>query len=359
MGVSRFEHVTSMAACNSSIMMFRSKLGFSIASLTLAMIAVACGSSSSDDSAATGGGGTSSGGTNASSAGHANTAGAGNTTSSAGTSSAGTSSAAGTSSGGTSSNVAGSSSSGGSTSSGGSLGAAGSTNGSAGASGGSGGVSAGGSAGHANGGSGGTTGNAGAGGASSSTCPAVDPLKTNKAKQDTYDCEILAVSAKYGMPDPMIVKSQIQQESSFNVFAISGDSPCGTMAGWTDAESKSFGLIQSTPACGEATAALLPNGHPNLDQDMTSALWATSVFNPTINLDAGVQTDTDSLKALKKKYPGCTAAQYNMMAAGAFNSGDDAITGCGMYNARAQEYVTAITSHYAEFAQEAGWADPY
>ena len=92
---------------------------------------------------------------------------------------------------------------------------------------------------------------------------------------------------------------------------------------------------------------------------MSSASWATSVFNPTINLDAGVQTDTDSLKALKKKYAGCTDAQYNMMAAGAFNSGDDAVLGCGMYNARALEYVNFITSHYKGFAQAAGWPDPY
>jgi transglycosylase-like protein with SLT domain len=205
----------------------------------------------------------------------------------------------------------------------------------------------------------GSSGNAGAGGASTSNCPATDPLKTNKAKQDAYDCSVLQVSAKWGMPDPMIVKCQIQQESSFNVFSISGDSPCGIMQGWTDAESKSFGLIQTTPACGEAKSALLPNGHPNLDQDMSSALWATSVFNPTINLDEGVKTDTDSLKALEKKYAGCTDAQYNMMAAGAFNSGDNAVLGCGMYNARAQMYVDAITSHYHQFALAAGWPDPY
>jgi hypothetical protein len=190
-------------------------------------------------------------------------------------------------------------------------------------------------------------------------CSASDPLKTNNAKQDAYDCTVIQVSMMWGMPDPMIVKSQIEQESGFNVFAISGDSPCGTMQGWTDAESKSFGLIQTTPACGEAKSALLPNGHPNLDQDMTSALWATSVFNPMINLSEGVKTDAGSRTALQQKYAGCTAAQYNMMAAGAFNSGNDAVTGCGAYNARAQMYVDAITTHYHQFATAAGWPDPY
>jgi hypothetical protein len=92
---------------------------------------------------------------------------------------------------------------------------------------------------------------------------------------------------------------------------------------------------------------------------MTSALWATSVFNPPINLDSGVQTDAASLKTLKAKYAGCTAAQYNMMAAGAFNSGDSAVLGCTSYNARAQTYVTFITQHYKQFAQASGWPDPY
>ncbi|HVR01363.1 MAG TPA: transglycosylase SLT domain-containing protein [Polyangia bacterium] len=221
-----------------------------------------------------------------------------------------------------------------------------------------GGQDGGGSAGRDGGGAGADAGT-GAAGTAGTSCPASDPLKTNNAKVDAYDCVVLAECTKWGMPDPMIVKSQIQQESSFNEFAVSPDSPCGIMQGWTDAESKSFGLIQTTPACGEAKSALLSNGHPNLTKDMTSALWATSVFNPTINLDEGIKTDVDSLKALKAQYPGCTAAQYNMMAAGAFNSGTGAISGCGRYNARAQAYVDAITSHYHQYAASAGWPDPY
>jgi hypothetical protein len=189
--------------------------------------------------------------------------------------------------------------------------------------------------------------------------PASDPLKINNARDDAYDCTILDLSARYGHPDPMMVKSQIQQESSFQIFSISPDSPCGTHAGWTDAESKSFGLIQVTPACGEATAALLPDGHPNLTMDMQSAMWATSVFNPALNLGEGVKSITGSLKALRAKYPGCTDPQYILMSAGAFNSGDNAVTGCAMFNARAQSYVDAVLSHYHPFAKAAGWPDPY
>lgn len=177
--------------------------------------------------------------------------------------------------------------------------------------------------------------------------------------KDAYDCMLIALAQQYGDPDPMMAKAQIQTESGFNVVATSPDSPCGDPAGWTDAESKSFGLIQVTPACGEENAALLPNGQPNLDMDMTSSLWATSVYNPTVNLDAGIQSITGSLKTAQMSFPGCTTAQYVEMSAGAYNSGDNAVTGCAMFNSRAQGYVNAVLGNYKQFAQSAGWPDPY
>jgi hypothetical protein len=186
-----------------------------------------------------------------------------------------------------------------------------------------------------------------------------EPLATKSARNDAYDCTILDLAARDGHPDPMMVKAQVAQESSFQIFSISPDSPCGTHAGWTDAESKSFGLIQVTPACGEATAALLPDGHPNLTMDMQSPMWATSVFNPDLNLGEGVKSLVGSLKALRAKYAGCTDAQYVLMSAGAFNSGMNAVTGCAMFNTRAQSYVTAVLGHYGTFAKAAGWPNPY
>jgi Transglycosylase SLT domain len=186
-----------------------------------------------------------------------------------------------------------------------------------------------------------------------------DPLKTGNPGMDAYDCLLMELAAKYGHPDPMMVKAQVQTESGFNVMATSPDSPCGSPAGWSDPESKSFGLIQVTPACGEAKPALLPNGHPNLDKDMQSPLWATSIFNPVLNLDEGFNTITGSLRSLQAKYSGCTAPQYVAMSAGAFNSGDDSVSGCDMYNARAQGYVNAVLGHYRTFAQSSGWPNPY
>ena len=189
------------------------------------------------------------------------------------------------------------------------------------------------------------------------SCATSDPLKTGNAGRDAFDCMLIDLAAKYQHPDPMMLKAQVNQESDFDEFAVSMDSPCGIHAGWTDAESKSFGLIQTTPACGEAKVALLANGHPNLTKDTASALWQNSVFNPAINLDQGAMTISQSMKSLKAKYAGCTENQYTLMSAGAFNSGNNAILGCGQYNARAQMYVDAVLGRYQKLATAAGY--PY
>ena len=206
----------------------------------------------------------------------------------------------------------------------------------------------------------GAAGSGGSTDAAVSTCSGTaDPLRTAMATADAYDCLIIDLARKYAHPDPMMIKSQIQQESSFRVIATSPDSPCGIPAGWTDAESKSYGLIQTTPACGEATRARLANGHPNLTTDMQAALWTTSVYNPQLNLDMGIMTITTNLQQVRTRFPGCTTAQYVLMAAGAFNSGVNAVLGCSMFNARAQAYATAVLGHYRTFAPRANWPNPY
>ena len=209
------------------------------------------------------------------------------------------------------------------------------------------------------GGSGSGSGGGGSSGGGGTCADGNDPLKTGNPQQDAYDCVLIALAQMYGDPDPMMAKAQIEQESGFDVLATSPDSPCGDPNGWTDAESKSFGLIQVTPACGEESGALLSNGHPNLETNMSSPLWATSAYNPTVNLNAGIQSIAGSLRDLENSYPGCTPAQYMEMSAGAFNSGESAVTGCAQFNSRAQGYVNAVLDHYRQFAQAAGWPDPY
>jgi hypothetical protein len=196
-----------------------------------------------------------------------------------------------------------------------------------------------------------------------SPAPPCDPkqnlLTTGNDAWDAYDCMLIELSLAHGHPDPRVVKSQMMQESSFQVFAISPDSPCGTHEEWTDAESKSYGLLQVTLACGEAAIAMLPNGHPNLTQDQSSELWATSIYNPRINLEQGILRIVAGMNRLKTRYPDCSVTDYTLMAAGAYNSGNRAVQGCLQFNERAETYVNSVLSRYISFASGANWENPY
>jgi hypothetical protein len=184
-----------------------------------------------------------------------------------------------------------------------------------------------------------------------------NPLRTCSAKQDAYDCQILALTKTAGEPDPMIFKAQISLESAFEVFATSVDRPCATKAGWTDAESVSFGLMQLTPACGWLKKALLPNGHPNLERDETSALWATSVYNPTLNVEEGVRAIQVARASMKAKFTSCTVEQYTTISLSAFNQGESSVSGCTTVTPAGSNYIRAVLSRYQFLAGPASY--PY
>jgi transglycosylase-like protein with SLT domain len=163
---------------------------------------------------------------------------------------------------------------------------------------------------------------------------------------DQFDPYIINATNLYGITDKMIIKSMIRQESQFDMFAVSPDIPCGVPPGWTDYESRSFGLMQLTPACLEGGG-----DRPNLTTDTNSADWADSWFNPEYNINQGVKSLSDSLALMKSKFSGCSNEQYMLMAIGAYNSGEGAIHGCGSWNERANTYITNVTGHHAILSQ--------
>jgi soluble lytic murein transglycosylase-like protein len=166
-------------------------------------------------------------------------------------------------------------------------------------------------------------------------------ISTGNSTRDQFDSYIINASDYYGISDKLVTKSLIMQESSFDPFLISSDIPCGVPDGWTDQESRSFGLMQVTPACQEVDGS-----RPNLTTDTKSPNWATSVFNPEFNIDQGVNELSRLLSIMKSKFPGCTNEQYMLMALGAYNSGENAIGGCDSWNERANDYITGVTRNY-------------
>jgi peptidoglycan/xylan/chitin deacetylase (PgdA/CDA1 family)/3D (Asp-Asp-Asp) domain-containing protein len=176
--------------------------------------------------------------------------------------------------------------------------------------------------------------------------PKLDLISTGNSTYDQFDSYIINASNRYGITDKLMVKSLIMQESSFDVSKISSDSPCRVPDGWTDQESKSFGLMQVTPACGEVGGT-----RPNLTTDENLPNWATSLFNPEFNINQGVSELSRHLFLMMSKFPQCSNEQYMLMALGAYNSGEVAIEGCDSWNDRADNYITNVMERYRTLSQ--------
>lgn len=185
-----------------------------------------------------------------------------------------------------------------------------------------------------------------------------DPLYTCHHAHDAYDCLILDLTEAAGEPDPMIFKAQVGLESNFTVYAVSPDHPCRIPAGWTVDEAKSFGLMQLTPACGWLKGARLADDHPNLERDPSAELWATSVFNPTVNIGDGVQAIMIDRASVMTDFPGCSEADYTKMALATFNRGSG-VTGCNQMTGPAADYVSNVMTNYAALARSAHWPNRY
>lgn len=210
------------------------------------------------------------------------------------------------------------------------------------------------------GGSAGGGGNGGTGGGYVPETCANDPLATGLVAEqtgvsaDVADCSILKWTAQYAEPDPMIVKAMIYGESRFD-YAADGcpNLPCGIPDGWSEAESHCFGMMQVVPACGPIAgdAGLLPNGHPNLTTDTSSPDFATSVFNPDVNIHIGVAGFAGNRAEVMSLFPGCTEDQYTLMALGNLAS-HGSTKGCTEYK---QDYIDYIMPAYQEYCVAAGY----
>lgn len=184
-----------------------------------------------------------------------------------------------------------------------------------------------------------------------------DPLHTgmtDKPNTDDYDCLLLQLTQKYSEPDAMIFKAIIYVESRFQVDAIACTNlPCGTPAGWNVTESQCFGMMQIVPACNPKPSdlGLLANGHPNLTTDATSALWATSIFNPAINIERGIAGIADNRQQVMTEFSGCTEEQYTLMAIGNYNN-YGSTQSCTTYNIN---YDNLVLAQYHVYSAASGW----
>lgn len=189
-----------------------------------------------------------------------------------------------------------------------------------------------------------------------------DPLRTGITIEwsgipvDRTDCQILRFTEEYGEPDAMIFKAIIDIESNFEHDAVGCPNlPCGIPQGWTEPECRCFGLMQVVPACGGSAADLgrLANGHPNMTTEPSLPGWATSIFNPEINVELGIRAVAGNRQRMMESFPGCTEEQYTLMAIGEYNS-YSTTQSCTEINA---DYVEAVLEAYHLYAAAAGWPE--
>ncbi len=171
---------------------------------------------------------------------------------------------------------------------------------------------------------------------------------------DQYDCRILRFTGKYGEPDAMIFKAIIDVESNFEHGATGCPNlPCGIPWGWTEEECHCFGVMQVVPACRGTTVDLgrLYDGHPNLTIEPGMPGWATSIYNPEINIEVGIRGVASNRERMKESFPGCTEDQYTLMAIGEYNS-YGTTQSCTELNTG---YVEAVLEAYTLYSEAAGW----
>jgi len=194
------------------------------------------------------------------------------------------------------------------------------------------------------------------------TCT-TDPLRTHLTiewsgvDEDAYDCEVLKYASQFNEPDPMIFKAIIYVESRFDYTAVGCPNACPPCpAGWSAAECGCVGLMQSmAPSCSwdKSVVTYLPNGHPDMETDPSAPNWANSVFNPDVNIKAGIQIAADNRVRMQQSFPGCTREQYTLMSIGEFNS-YGSTKSCAVYNT---DYTTAVLEAYHTFSAAAGYSE--
>jgi hypothetical protein len=192
---------------------------------------------------------------------------------------------------------------------------------------------------------------------SSTQSSSIDPIATGRAMYDQYDSIIITAASKYGL-DPLILKSQVAQESFFDPFAVSPDTPCGQVFQNGIEVGYSYGLLQLTPACN-SWFAHNADGSFDLTTNASSPQWANSAFNPVYNINSAALGEYENLQNAKYLFSGCTNFQYVYMSLAIYNAGVGSISSCSTYNHMASTYVGNILHWYSELSAMANSTDPY
>jgi hypothetical protein len=146
---------------------------------------------------------------------------------------------------------------------------------------------------------------------------------------NAYDSYILNYSALFGVPDPMLIKSQIALESAFNpnVTSTIRNGACGGV---------DYGLMQINPSCN------------NVDR--------SKLFDPQYNLYWGIKFWANDYLHMKQKWgSSCSTSQLLTGTLELYNGGASFVgSKCGSFP-MGQNYTSLVGKYYYPFAQNAGY----
>ena len=92
----------------------------------------------------------------------------------------------------------------------------------------------------------------------------------------------------------------------------------------------------------------------NLVSNAANPLWPNSAFNPSYSIDNGAKALADVKAEMKKKFAGCSEANYVTMALAGYNQGSGTVSGCTSFSGGGVTYSTNVLNQYRSFCKSAG-----
>lgn len=172
--------------------------------------------------------------------------------------------------------------------------------------------------------------------------PPGDSIATGNPIYDAYDSLILQYTQKYGIQDPMLIKAEIMEESSFNSFAYNPSNDCN-IKNWIESQDGSFSLLQIGRSC-RSDYATNPDGSFNQSE----------AFNASYNLNYALAL----WLAQETSPPGTSTAVLYLRALAAWNNGPHVYTNTtGVYDPKG--YVAAVLAKYQMLSGMAHYTPPF
>lgn len=180
-------------------------------------------------------------------------------------------------------------------------------------------------------------------------------LRTGNQTYDAYDTLIITYTAKNNIPDPMLIKAEIAQESDFSATTYNNENPCN-YDDFLSGQDGSWSLMQVNRGCTELYhASNVYATNPDGSFSMRDAI------DPNYNLNYALPIWKSNLDTLKAEPMGCSEALYLLRTLAEWNAGSSPqnYTSCTESTYDPRDYVPQVLAWYDKLAALANWTEPF